>query len=124
MIRYYDSEENVIATYKTKPERDFSKIEKYYIDEETGKKVENKSYVESEAKEMKKEISYQANLFKSLNSRKKEYPPVEEAIDAMVNWMQQSILEGAKLPKDVLDYVEKCKAVKEKYPKPKRNKGR
>jgi hypothetical protein len=52
--------------------------------------------------------TYEAHLAKVLNARKKEYPPMANYLDAVVK------NDTAQIQK----YIDDCKAVKVKYPKP------
>lgn len=49
--------------------------------------------------------------------RQKEYPPIGDQLDAIYKMAEFLNREGIPLPPETADWISKCKAVKEKYPK-------
>lgn len=49
--------------------------------------------------------------------RVEDYPQVGEALDAISKALR-AIIDGKPIPQDAVDWVQRCEAVKARYPKP------
>jgi len=100
MIKYFDNWNNQTEN-RNGIRSVFFGYEKYYIDDETGKKVTNKNFDIKLAKQVKNE--------KTNAMRIKDYPPLGELADA-IYW------EKKGKPEKMDAYVAKCDKVKADHP--------
>lgn len=50
-------------------------------------------------------------------SRRSEYPPIGDQLDALVKWFDALLKSGVELPPETKAWVDQCLEVKSKYPK-------